>query len=104
MQFVTCLLRRRILDADRYQPALGGEFDRVGEQIVDDLTKLVGIGVGRSRCGHVDLQFQAFVLDQGGHHVTLRLHQSSQIDVARFDLHLACLNLGQIKNVIDHFQ
>ena len=93
------------LHADFYFPSLG-EFDRVTDQIHNDLTKPGGVsddGI-RDIGSHVKNELQAFLL---------RLHRKClddftqtlpQIEAQMIQFHLARFDLGKIQNVVEQRQ
>ena len=87
-------------------PALGGELDRVAQQVQQDLLQAHAVAQHLPGRGgvHVDGQLQALAAGPIGHHVrhTLQALRGQELD--GIELHLAGFDLGEVQDVVDQLQ
>ena len=87
--------------------ALGGELDRIAQQVADDLTQAEGVAaqhrggvVGRD----LDRQLQSLGLGRLGKHRHRLFCRLDDVEVNRLQLKVTRLDLGEIQDVVDHSQ
>ena len=80
----------------------GGKLDGIAEQVAEDLRDARAVRAHALRHAVADLAGKVQLLPVGlrtvqGQHV---IEQQARVEVAQFDVHLACLDLGQVEDVV----
>ena len=83
--------------------AARGELERIGDKVLQHLADLVGVAADLQRRALLDLdaELQLLLVELRLHQVAHVLQQLAQVDLLAVHLELACLDLRQIKDVVD---
>ena len=93
--------RRLALSGHRHRPILRRELDRVRDQVQQHLLQLSGVGDHVSRARDLGADVDPLLLRQRLHEVQDLRHDCLDLDRLQAQLHLSCLDLGQVEDVVD---
>ena len=83
--------------------ALGGEFDGVADEVVDDLAQAAGVAAQFERDFGADEggELEALAVGLGGEEVHGAVDDLAQVEVGDVEVELAGLDLGEVEDVVD---
>ena len=83
-----------------------GEFDRVANQVQNDLPQSRGVSIHHARAFAIDVtqQLEALSLRRLGVEDQCTLDLALQVEIDRFELQPPRFHLGEVEHVVEHGQ